>query len=77
VQCFFIVEDKLIDHEDATAAHAAGDRYLPLTFSHAGGISITFSRLLERTFICAPTHAARWRYGCPPVFMYMLHFDSH
>jgi len=23
--------------------------------------------LLERTFIRAPTHAARWRYGCPSM----------
>ena len=53
-----------MNSKDATAAHAAGDRYLPLTFSHSGGLSTTFSRLLERTFIRAPTHAARWRYGC-------------
>jgi hypothetical protein len=28
--------------KDATAAHAAGDRYLPLTFSHSGGIFLNF-----------------------------------
>ena len=53
--------------KDAAAAHAAGDRFLPLTFSHNGGLSVTFNRLLERTFIRAPTHAARWRYGCPSM----------
>jgi hypothetical protein len=53
--------------KDAAAAHAAGDRFLPLTFSHNGGLSVTFNRLLERTFIRAPTHTARWRYGCPSM----------
>jgi hypothetical protein len=45
--------------KDAAAAHAAGDGFLPLTFSHNGGLSVTFNRLLERTFIRAPTHTAR------------------
>jgi hypothetical protein len=54
---------------DATAAHAAGDHFLPLTFSHTSDINVTFSRLLERIFIRArpPTHTARWRYGCPSL----------
>jgi hypothetical protein len=53
--------------KDAVATHAAGDRFLSLAFPHNGGLSVTFSRLLERTFIRAPTHTARWRYGCPSM----------